>query len=133
MGNINMLFKNEKHTLGHNEIDETHQEFVNIYNSLKDSTTESYKNVMIKLYEHTKIHFCQEEQMMEEFNYPRKKEHIDEHNKVLGEMEYFINRSNSKIGQTLLKAYYDEKLPSWFDLHLISMDSDLTHHIKNNV
>jgi len=125
-----MEFIKEKHILDHQEIDETHQEFVEIYNSLENNSTESYKNVMIKLYEHSKVHFCNEEKLMEKSNYPRRKEHIDEHNKVLGEMEYFINRSNSKIGQTLLKAYYVEKLPSWFDLHLISMDSDLSHHLN---
>jgi len=127
-----MEFLEEKHLLEFSDMDDTHKEFVEIYNSLEDNSSESYKNVMIKLYEHTKIHFCNEEKLMYESNYPRKKEHIDEHNKVLGEMEYFINRSNSKIAQALLKAYYDEKLPSWFDLHLISMDSDLAHHIKNN-
>ncbi len=126
-----MEFVQEKHLLNNDSMDGTHQEFVEIYNSLKDSSNESYKNVMLKLYEHTKIHFRNEEEMMEESNYLRKKEHIDEHNKVLAEMEHFINRANSKMGLMMLKSYYLEKLPSWFDLHLISMDSDLSHHIKN--
>ncbi|MEA3290376.1 MAG: hemerythrin domain-containing protein [Campylobacterota bacterium] len=127
-----MKFIDETHKLDNSQMDGTHQEFIDIYNDLKDTSTQSYKNVMIKLYEHTKLHFYSEEEMMVEYNYPRKKEHIDEHNKVLAEMEYFINRSNSKMGQMMLKSYYKEKLPSWFDLHLISMDSDLSSHIKNN-
>lgn len=129
---IKMKFIDETHKLDNSQMDGTHQEFIDIYNDLKDTSTQSYKNVMIKLYEHTKLHFYSEEEMMVEYNYPRKKEHIDEHNKVLAEMEYFINRSNSKMGQMMLKSYYKEKLPSWFDLHLISMDSDLSSHIKNN-
>jgi len=126
-----MKFQNEKHLLEYEQMDNLHQEFIDIYNSIVDSSIESYKNVMQKLFEQTKRHFKEEELKMDEFNYPRKKEHIDEHNKVLGEMEYFINRANSKIGQMMLKSYYKEKLPSWFDLHLISMDSDLANFLKN--
>lgn len=125
-----MEFQKEKHLLDLDSMDKTHKEFIDIYNSLEDKSNESYKNVMLKLFEHTKVHFCEEEKMMEEFNYTRKKEHIDEHNKVLAEMEHFINRATSKMGLMMLKSYYREKLPSWFDLHLISMDSDLSAHIK---
>jgi len=57
---------------------------------------------------------------------------LTRHNKVLMEMEYFIKKADSKIGQMMLKSYLDEKLPSWFDLHLITMDSDLAHYLKNN-
>ena len=70
---------------------------------------------------------------MDKFNYPRTREHKDEHNKVLAEMEYFISKSNSKMGQMLIKSYYKEKLPSWFDLHLISMDSDLSSFLKKSI
>lgn len=59
-------------------------------------------------------------------------ENLTRHNKVLGEMEYFISRSNSKMGQIMLKSYYKEKLPGWFDLHLLSMDSDLSAFLKTS-
>lgn len=125
-----MEFDNTKHLLNHEEIDELHKEFIDIYNSLEDKEIQSYKNVMTKLFEQSKRHFCQEEEMMEQYNYPRKREHIDEHQKVLAEMEYFINKANTKIGQMMLKSYYNEKLSSWFDLHLISMDSDLSSFLN---
>ena len=47
-------------------------------------------------------------------------------------MNYFINLSQNRFGINMLKAYYKEKVPHWFDLHLISMDSDLAHHLKNH-
>ena len=125
-----MEFINDKHIIDNEEMDNLHKEFVDIYNSLQSNDIEAYKNVMVKLLEQTKRHFCQEEQMMEQFDYPRKREHIEEHQKVLAEMEYFINKSNTKMGQMMLKSYYNEKLSSWFDLHLISMDSDLSAYIK---
>lgn len=126
-----MKFEENKHLLNYEEMDNYHKEFVDIYNSLVDDTSESYKNVLMKLFEQSKRHFCAEETLMDKYNYPRAKEHKDEHKKVLGEMEYFLSKSNSKMGQMLIKSYYKEKLTSWFDLHLISMDSDLSSFIKN--
>ena len=119
-----------KHKLNFDDMDETHKEFIDIYNSLKNNDAISYKNVMLKLFEHTKVHFCAEEENMNQYNYPRKKEHIDEHAKVLAEMEYFIQKADTKMGQMLLKSYYKEKLPDWFNLHLLSMDSDLASFLK---
>lgn len=127
-----MEFEKEKHLLNYDGIDKYHLEFVEIYNSVDTSSNESYINVMKKLFEQTKVHFSSEEDLMLQYNYLRKKEHMDEHNKVLAEMEYFISKANTKMGIMMLKSYFKEKLPSWFDLHLISMDSDLAHHIKNN-
>ena len=127
-----MKFEDSKHLLDYKEMDTLHQEFVDIYNSLEDQTSHAYKNVIMKLFEQSKRHFREEETLMDKYNYPRTREHKDEHQKVLGEMEYFISKSNTKMGQMLIKSYYKEKLPSWFDLHLISMDSDLSSFLKNN-
>jgi len=128
-----MKFEDKKHLLNFEEMDNLHQEFVSVYNSLEDESPQSYKNVIMKLFEQSKKHFCQEETLMDKFNYPRAREHKDEHNKVLAEMEYFISKSNSQMGQMLTKSYYKEKLPSWFDLHLISMDSDLSAFLKKSI
>ncbi|WP_373072958.1 bacteriohemerythrin [Sulfurimonas sp.] len=125
-----MNFDISKHTLNHEEMDSHHKDFIDIYNSLEDESQESYKNVMIKILEQTKVHFCHEEELMKENNYPRLKEHSDEHKKVLYEMEYFINGSNTMIGKKILKSYFKEGLPNWFNSHLLSMDSDLSSFLK---
>ncbi len=126
-----MQFDQNTHSLDFLEMDNTHKEFVDIYNSLEDTSPASYKNVMVKLFVHTKVHFRIEEENMLEHNYPRKKEHMDEHKKVLAEMEYFIQKADTKMGAMFLKSYYKEKLPDWFNLHLVSMDSDLASYLKN--
>ena len=126
-----MKFEDSKHLLNFDEMDSYHKEFVNIYNSKNSESTQDYKNVMMKILEQTKIHFCHEENLMKEHNYPRIKEHSDEHKKVLYEMEYFLNGSNTMIGKKILKSYFIEGLPSWFDSHLLSMDSDLSSFLKN--
>lgn len=124
------LFDPTKHLLNHNEIDTLHQEFLDIYNSVDICSNESYRIKLMELLEHSKRHFAFEEELMDISEYKRAREHKDEHAKVLAEMEYFIKASNSKPGLKMLQAYYKEKLPDWFDLHLISMDSDLAHHLK---
>lgn len=126
-----MKFDDSKHLLNYEEMDSYHREFIDLYNSNNCSSIEDYKNVMIKIIEQTKIHFCSEEDLMKEFNYPRIKEHSDEHKKVLYEMDYFLNNSNTMIGKKLLSSYFKESLPNWFDSHLLSMDSDLSSFLKN--
>lgn len=124
-------FEPSKHLLDYSEMDSTHQEFLDIYNSVDSSDAQSYRSKLMELLEHSKHHFTFEEELMDSSEYKRSREHKDEHAKVLAEMEYFIKASHSKMGLKMLQAYYKEKLPDWFDLHLISMDSDLAHHLKS--
>lgn len=123
-------FEEEKHLLNHKETDCLHKEFLDIYNSVDKTDTNSYIQKLISLLEHSKIHFKTEEDLMDKYNYPRSKEHKDEHRKVLAEMDYFIKNANSIFGKKMLKAYYTQKIGDWFDLHLLSMDSDLTAYLK---
>ena len=125
-----MEFQDNKHLLNHNQMDDIHREFVEIYNGVDSSSTQSYINKLKELLEHSKRHFAYEESQMDEFSYPTSREHKDEHQKVLHEMQFFIDKANTMIGKQMLKAYYKEKLPDWFDLHLISMDSDLASFLK---
>lgn len=123
-------FEQDKHILQNEEIDELHKEFLDIYNSVDETSIDSFRNKLMELLEHSKKHFAAEEAMMLESNYKAKKEHIDEHNKVLEEMQYFIKIACNRFGNSMLKAYYKEKLPHWFDFHLLSMDSDLAYHLR---
>ena len=124
-------FEADKHSLNYEKMDTLHMEFLEIYNSVDLNSKDSINAKAIELLEHTKIHFSEEEKLMDRYNYPRTKEHKDEHNKVLSELKFFIDKSHSLFGMNILKSYYIEKLPYWFDYHLASMDSDLSAHIKN--
>ena len=128
---MHKIFQPEKHLLNYDEIDTLHKEFLDIYNSMDLANNESIKKVATKLHEHTKHHFAHEEKLMDRYDYPRSREHKDEHAKVLAELQFFIDKSHSVFGMNILKSYMSEKLPYWFDLHLISMDSDLTAYLKN--
>ena len=124
-------FEADKHSLNYEKMDTLHMEFLEIYNSVDLNSKDSINAKAIELLEHTKIHFSEEEKLMDRYKYPRTKEHKDEHNKVLSELKFFIDKSHSLFGMNILKSYFAEKLPYWFDYHLLSMDSDLAAHVKN--
>ncbi|MDD2698265.1 MAG: hemerythrin family protein [Arcobacteraceae bacterium] len=123
-------FEDEKHLLKNEDMDTLHKEFLDIYNAVNTNDKQDYRAKLITLLEHSKNHFSIEENLMDKFSYKTSKEHKEEHAKVLNEMEYFIKLSSNNFGLNMLQSYYKEKLPYWFDLHLISMDSDLAHHLK---
>lgn len=125
-------FQEEKHLLQHELMDTLHQEFLDIYNSADMASSRDILQKLILLETHTKKHFEEEEKLMDRINYPTQKEHKEEHAKVLAEMNYFITKSTNLFGRKMMKAYYLEKLPYWFDTHLISMDSDLASYNSKN-
>jgi len=124
------LFDDSKHKLNDEVMDNLHHEFLYIYNSADLGSNESIKQKLQQLHTHTINHFEIEEAIMNAITYTTKKEHIDEHTKVLNEMQYFINMQPTLFGHKMIKSYYIEKLPEWFDLHLLSMDSDLASQVK---
>ncbi|WP_368029221.1 hypothetical protein [Arcobacter sp. s6] len=125
------IFDEKKHLLKNNTMDVLHMEFLDIYNSVDINSTDSIKLKSMELLIHTKKHFMEEEKLMDRYNYPRSLEHKNEHNKVLAELQFFIDKSYSLFGMNILKSYYLEKIPYWFDFHLLSMDSDLSAHLRN--
>ncbi|RXJ80854.1 bacteriohemerythrin [Arcobacter sp. F2176] len=123
-------FNQSIHMLNHKKIDTLHKEFLDIYASADINSLESIIQISKELLVHSENHFHEEEVLMEKYNYPTIKEHKDEHYKALAEMEYFIKNSHSIFGKKMLKSYFIEKLPQWFDLHLANMDSDLVYHLN---
>ena len=124
-------FEADKHSLNYEKMDKLHKEFLDIYNSVDLNSKESINSKAMELLEHTKIHFNEEEKLMDRYDYPRSREHKEVHNKVLSELKFFIDKSHSIFGMNILKSYFAEKLPYWFDYHLASMDSDLAAFLKN--
>lgn len=127
---MQIVWSNEYHLLNYPRMDKVHREFIDIYNSVNTEKS-NIKDVLEKLYDHTKTHFALEEEEMVNYNYPRIYEHKQEHQRVLWEMEYFLNLTNSLFGKNLMKKYFTDKLPEWFALHLANLDSDLSAYIKN--
>ena len=114
--------------LGNEEMDRTHHECIILVNSLAAANKMEFSNNFQKLFDHTRIHFDREMELMESSKFPAMSEHHADHQRILGELERF----NGKIkkGQlTFARAYVREKLPEWFRTHISMMDSALVAHL----
>lgn len=83
-----------------------------------------------ELYAHTQKHFEREKQLMQQSAFPAETEHNGEHQRVLGEFKQFKTRVDKGL-ITFGRAFVTERLPSWFQLHVSTMDSALAAHLNN--
>jgi hemerythrin-like metal-binding protein len=119
----------QRYLLGLETMDETHRTFVNLVNSLGEAGKEEFIALFAELVSHTKAHFDQENRWMKESGFPAIREHIDEHQRILGELDRFAHRVAS--GSVIMgRTYVTQQLPHWFDLHAKTMDSALSAHLR---
>jgi len=115
--------------LGNAEIDNDHNNFAELVNRMLVADNPTFAVLFGELVEHTIEHFDRENQLMAEHGYPAQAEHRGEHSRVLGELAQFKKRVDA--GRlTFGRAYVQEQLPRWFELHVTTMDSALTEFIK---
>jgi len=126
-----LLEKTDTITVGHDLIDNDHAEFISLLNELDTASNADFPDLFRQLYEHTEQHFDSENRLMAESGFPAESEHKGEHQRVLAEFKQFKTRIDKGLiafGQ----AFVRERLPSWFKLHIATMDSALVAHIKNH-
>lgn len=115
--------------LGIAEMDATHREFADLVRKLLQAGNGEFQALFNELYEHTKQHFDREDQLMADSGFSALSEHRGEHQRVLGELTQFKRRVDKGL-LALGRGYVKEQLPSWFDLHLATMDAALAAHLK---
>ena len=115
-------------TLGVDEMDGTHAEFISLLNQLNEIPNSGFAALFACLLEHTEAHFDSENARMLLCQFPAINEHNSEHQRVLGE----LSRKKKQVDKGLIsfgRAYVRE-LPGWFRLHAATMDSALAAHWK---
>lgn len=115
--------------LGVTTMDQTHREFIDLVNRLALSDRDNFIPLFDELVQHTHAHFEAEAQLMQAHAFPAIREHSDEHQRVLGELDRFgqkVARGSIAMG----RDYVQNHLPGWFDLHARTMDSALAAHLK---
>ena len=118
-----------RYLLGVSSMDETHREFVDLVNRLGEADKQQFISLFDELLRHTQAHFDAENLLMDESGFPAAREHKDEHQRVLGDIHRFATRV--AVGAVpLARAYLNQQLPDWFNLHAITMDSALAAHLK---
>ena len=121
----------QRYLLGISTMDDTHREFVDLVNRLGVATKAEFIQLFAELFTHTQTHFEQENRLMEVSGFPAIREHTDEHQRILGELNRFSEKVST--GSIMMgKAYVTQQLPQWFDLHAKTMDSALAAHLKSS-
>lgn len=119
----------QRYLLGINEMDEIHRVFAVLVNRLGSAGKAEFSACFSDLVTHTREHFSQEERWMKTSGFPALREHIDEHQRLLGELDRFAKRVSAGT-IAMGRAYVTQQLPQWFDLHAKTMDSALASHLK---
>jgi len=119
----------EHHSLGVNELDEAHRDFIEQVAALIAASNTEFPELFQALVTHTREHFIAESKLMREAKYQGLGVHEAEHHRVLGELQQ-LNRSLKRGRLPLVRAYVKEGLPEWFDTHLAMMDGALVAFLK---
>ncbi len=78
---------NDKYSTGFENVDEQHKMIFKLANSItSQNTQEEIASSVLALYKYTRKHFCDEEYIMEQINYPELKSHQEMHNKLIDDL-----------------------------------------------
>jgi len=123
-------WNNELYSLGLSVMDDTHKEFIELYNTLLNSDDVSFTALFNEFSEHIHHHFNSENELMEQSCFPAISEHKAEHQRVLNDLKYLESKvKDNKL--SFSRFYIKERIPEWFKLHLATMDSALAAHLKS--
>lgn len=112
----------QDYLLGNEQVDHIHREFIDLLATALASSGNEFAASFNRLFEHTMLHFFEEEARMEAFSCPTLDEHRNDHQRILGEMDRF-NQSVAAGRSTMARAWLNDGLSDWFDLHVRTMDS----------
>ena len=117
-----------KYLVGNEVMDNIHEEFITLLNAALGLSGEPFDEAFSALMEHTAEHFAFEEREMERVNLGSRREHCDEHKRILTEMDFFYAKAlNGR--RSFARAYLKEQLPHWLRQHTATMDADLAAHL----
>ncbi len=125
---MNLIDPNTLLTTQNSHIDAAHSEFVRLLNQMPSADNAEFVRLFTELAQHTEQHFTEENSLMAQSKFPATGEHQAEHQRILGELAQFKKRLDKGM-VAFARAYAQEKLPAWFNLHLMTMDSALVAHL----
>jgi hemerythrin len=119
----------QQYQLGNQQMDAVHREFVNQCVETLACTGGEFARRFQCLFEHTHKHFADEEVQMLSSGYSALAEHRADHQRILGDMDRF-NQRIAAGRSAMARAWLNDSLPTWFDIHARTMDSSLVAHLQ---
>ncbi len=108
-------------------MNDTHLEEILIINRLdtaaRNDETGAVSDILNELFEHTFMHFSDEEDMMEETLFPAFQMHKSEHDRHLHELKSIIKYFEEKKDTKAICAYIEGNLKPWLINHIKTMDT----------
>ena len=114
--------------LGIEGMDEMHHDFLDLLGKIQSCNDHEFLALFEKMLTHTKEHFAFEESIMNQHDFYGKHEHLDEHQNLMNEMQYFYQKAKKipAFGKSYINDYAYEK----FKRHIINIDSQLAMFLK---
>ncbi len=115
-------------SVGYEPIDLDHVEFSSLIEQLERVDNVGFPTLFDQLLAHTEQHFAQENELMENSQFPALQEHKGEHVRVIGEFRQFklrVDKGLVAFGRSFLR----DRVVPWFKLHITTMDSALVSHL----
>jgi hemerythrin len=110
-------------SLGVKDMDEAHKEFFEDLTVLLTTPDDGFAPAFMRMISKVERDFHEEEELMEEIEYPGLQGHREQHARVLGALHHVaphVMRGDVRLGREAA-----ELLPQWFLFHLSTMDTAL--------
>ena len=121
----------DRYLVGHQGMDTTHKEFVDFVNTMLSADEACFAFALDSFANHVEEHFESERRLMDQYGFPARDCHVEEHDRVLAsvrEIRALVADGDVEIGRELTKA-----LIAWFPGHTDYMDSALATWIMKKV
>lgn len=130
-----MITQEQLPMVGIASMNDTHLEEMLIINRLETAVTqkdiEAVSKTLQELIEHTTLHFCDEEKMMEGSLFPELKTHKGEHDRHLHELHSIATYFKEHQDTHALSAYIHGNLIPWFLHHIDTMDTVTAAYLQD--
>jgi hemerythrin-like metal-binding protein len=109
-------------------IDDQHQQMLDIVNSLHSAVEASadkaiLEKLLIELYEHTRVHFSTEDELMKKHNFPGYADHLHEHHVLLQHLDNLVKGVTGGEHPTFRSDY--DVSSDWVLIHIFKSDMEL--------
>jgi len=118
-------FMNEDHDVILTLIQHTKNQLVaiDLAESIPKDMVHNITQSMLALIQHCKEHFEREESLMQQYHYPNRDEHLQEHQLILSVTEETLTAWQENHEVKRLKQYLEITLPTWLIGHIDTMDT----------
>ena len=120
---------NESYRIGDARIDAQHQNLFELANAMLVANTQpELRLCAMKLYQHVRSHFADEEALMQEVGYPHYRDHVESHNRVLQGLNAISQDiGNNTVDPSIVSAF----LGGWGLHHIPDEDALIARHIQH--